>query len=584
MDVRKLPQFASAAGFSSASRESFPDSASPQQTELESDKAGRAPISGMGWQVGGATGYATRVATEKEVYKDCLDVHDLPPIFHYWSNRHIRPKLEKFGISTPDDLFRQYVEARFQTGTMESRIASLGAGNCQLEVELALHLVREQHENFTIDCLELNTAMLERGREAAVKAGVAAHLNFIPMDLNTWRPDNEYDTVLANQILHHVLNLEGLFAEVRKSLKTGGSFIVSDMIGRNGHLRWPEALDLVREFWRRLPPSYRFNQQLKRYEEMFEDWDCSGDSFEGIRCQDILPLLIENFHFEFFFAFANIISPFVERSFGRSFDPATPWDKNFIDEVNERDEHEIAEARIQPTHLLAVLGADRSVPAVFHPLSPQNCLRRPARVFIGGVPDMEMGPAYAWGAWPHSDRSELEAACRHLKEAQVRIQEEARRVLERTQWAQGLSRELESASLTIRALHVELEERTEWARRLDSEAAAAARHIQELQETVTERTNWAARLDRERAELLAGLSARTAREHLLELDLQNRADHIGNLDREIQEGARAHRNDLDRLSWAAPFDRRFHGPLDSGVRLVQRVYKSIRQVFFRTSR
>ena len=199
---------------------------------------------------------------------------------------------------------------------------------------------------------------------------------------------------------------------------------------------------------------------------------------------------MEHFHFEFFFAFANIISPFVERSFGGNFDPTVPWDRTFIDAANERDELEIAASRIQPTYLLAVMGTDRSVPTVAHPLHPQNCLRRPSRVFIGCVGDTETPPSYQWGSWPHSDRSELEVACRHLKEAHERIHEEATRVSERTQWARGLTLEIESASRTVRALNAELEERNEWARRLDSEAASAARQIQDMQEALKERTEW----------------------------------------------------------------------------------------------
>ena len=27
----------------------------------------------------------TRIAREKEIFQDCVNVHDLPPIFHYWS-------------------------------------------------------------------------------------------------------------------------------------------------------------------------------------------------------------------------------------------------------------------------------------------------------------------------------------------------------------------------------------------------------------------------------------------------------------------------------------------------------------------
>jgi hypothetical protein len=39
--------------------------------------------------------------------------------------------------------------------------------------------------------------------------------------------------------LHHVLNLEGLFGQIKSHLKEHGLFIISDIIGRNGHLRWP---------------------------------------------------------------------------------------------------------------------------------------------------------------------------------------------------------------------------------------------------------------------------------------------------------------------------------------------------------
>ena len=62
----------------------------------------------------------------------------------------------------------------------------------------------------------------------------------------------------------------------------------------------------MHEFWRKLPPSYRFNRKLERYEEMFLNYDCSADGFEGIRSQDILPLLLENFHFHVFIALANV--------------------------------------------------------------------------------------------------------------------------------------------------------------------------------------------------------------------------------------------------------------------------------------
>ena len=202
---------------------------------------------------------------------------------------------------------------------------------------------------------------------------------------------------------------------------------------------------------------------------------------------------------------------------------------------------------------------------------------------IDSVGDMETASAYQWGAWPHSDRSELEIACRHLQEAQVRIDEETARVFERTRWGRDLTSQLESAAQTVRALQLEVEDRNEWARHLDSEVAAAASRIQELQETVTERTEWAARLDRERTELIAERNAQIARGELLDQDLETCAAHIAKLDRQIQAETRAHRDDLDRLAWAAPFDRRFHDPLDWAVRLANRIHNGIRKAMGRRS-
>src|SRR5262249_816649 len=155
---------------------------------------------------------------------------------------------------------------------------------------------------------------------AAREAGVVQYLNPLLKDFNLWEPQCEYDGVVAVHSLHHVTELEHLFDSIRKSLRQSGCFVISDMIGRNGHLRWPEPLEIVQEFWPYLPPSHRFNHQLLRYEATFEDWDCSTEGFEGVRAQDILPLLIERFHFEYFIPYGNVIDPFVERSFGHNFD------------------------------------------------------------------------------------------------------------------------------------------------------------------------------------------------------------------------------------------------------------------------
>ena len=344
-------------------------------------------------RVGGASassddGYAARIAEETRIFAEQVEVHDLPPIFHYWSNKWLRPQLESFGFSNPDEFFALYLASAHADALAAGhapRFASLGCGNCDTEVRVAQLLLARGVRHFTIDCVDINEKMLERGRQLAIGEGVGEHIVPTRGDFNDWRPHGRYDAVLANQSLHHVMNLEGLFAAVDAALTPLGRFVTSDMIGRNGHMRWPEAAAIVREFWQELPLAYQRNVQLRRTEKQFLDWDCSIAGFEGIRAQDILPLLLARFDFELFIGYGNVIDPFVDRSFGPNFDANAAWDRDFIDRVNARDEEEMLAGRITPTHMLAVLrrrpyAGPRQVRVG---LSPAACVRNGVAADIG---------------------------------------------------------------------------------------------------------------------------------------------------------------------------------------------------------
>jgi len=324
--------------------------------------------------------YLARIDAEKAIFNNQTDVHALPGIFNYWSNKYLRPKLESFGFSHPDAFFAHFLErACVDTGGRHARFVSIGAGNCDTEVRVARMLVDRGLHDFTLECLELNPIMVERGIALARENGVANHVLPMTGDFNFWKPTETYDAVMANQSLHHVSNLEGLFDAVEHSLTPGGRFITSDMIGRNGHQRWPEAAAIVREFWRELPESYRYNLQLRRQEQEFLDWDCSQEGFEGVRAQDILPLLVERFDFELFIGFANVVDPFIDRSFGHHFDADSPTDRALIDRIHARDEEELLAGRITPTHMLAVMRKDfHEETLIWKHLTPAFCVRNPS--------------------------------------------------------------------------------------------------------------------------------------------------------------------------------------------------------------
>lgn len=323
--------------------------------------------------------YAEKLRSEIASFKNVEHVHDLPQIALFWADTYLRPMFQEYGVENPDELFaKALADAAVSCGADRPRFVSIGSGNCDTEVRVAKMLRERIGPDFVIECLELNPHMLERGQALAAAEGVSDNLAFVETDFNHWTAPHSYCGVMANQSLHHVTNLEGLFDEVRRTLKPEGAFVISDMIGRNGHMRWPEALEVVHRFWEELPEGYRYNHQLKRFEQPYENWDCSTEGFEGIRAQDIMPLLLERFHFSFFLGFGNVIDVFIDRGFGHNFDPTAEWDKNFITRLHGVDEAGFQNGSLTPTHVAAVLHTTPDRPLLSpRGLDPAACVRVP---------------------------------------------------------------------------------------------------------------------------------------------------------------------------------------------------------------
>jgi SAM-dependent methyltransferase len=323
--------------------------------------------------------YDARLSAELRTFADQKVIHDLPAIHHFWAQRFVMPLLAEVGVSDIDALWRQEIAGQCRRRAPEpARLVSLGAGNGELELTLAAALSQEGTDNLELTLLELNGDMLDRATAQARRIGIEDRVHPELADLNRWVPSQPVDVYLANHSLHHLVELEHLYSQIRSSLAPGGVLLVNDMIGRNGHQRWPEAAQAVRQIWRTLPARYRRNHSLRQVDDEYPDLDCSTEGFEGIRSQDVLPLLLRELHPEIFVTFANVIDPFVDRIYGHNFDPNEPADAALIEEIATYDEAAIDAGVLTPTHLVAVF---RSEPCECrHPRrrSPARMVRDPA--------------------------------------------------------------------------------------------------------------------------------------------------------------------------------------------------------------
>lgn len=498
--------------------------------------------------------YADRLQAELNIYQQCQTVHELPEIFHYWSNRYLRPVLESFGFSSPDDLFRTALLKICQqnpTSSAPLQFLSVGSGNCDLEVSLAAHLQARGYSNFRIVCMDINPQMLARGQADATQQGLQNFLHFLEADFNSWsaiesNTQQTYSAVIANQSLHHVVALEHLLDQIKLCLEPNGNLLISDMIGRNGHLRWPAALDMVQSFWRQLPPSYRYNPIALCYEELFIDRDHSTQSFEGIRAQDILRLLHERFHFHLFLPFANAVDIFLDRCFGPHFDATRAWDREFIDRLHQADTAAMQQGLFPPTHLVATLSPQPAADCMISGnLSPAFCLQaidQQLSLLQSQLNPPDESP-YALQTLPHSLNTEFERALRPLaQQDQIRrltldkledqLLQARSEIQRRTHWALGLEKELEQSQSRLQDLQSQLAESSAWALALDSENQRLTTLAHSLRAEWEERTQWALNLKG---------SLDQATQHAASLQVQNEI---------LGERLQTAQTELAQLAWA----------------------------------
>jgi len=77
--------------------------------------------------------YNLKIQKEITSFTQVENVHELPAIFHYMSNKYWKPKLNLLGFDDIFDFFTKHIE-KFCINKGRCRILSIGAGNCDLEI------------------------------------------------------------------------------------------------------------------------------------------------------------------------------------------------------------------------------------------------------------------------------------------------------------------------------------------------------------------------------------------------------------------------------------------------------------------
>jgi SAM-dependent methyltransferase len=340
----------------------------------------------------GSAEYQRQVAAQIAQYAEAHDIHEGTRVAHWMNGRFLAARIRRvFGVDGVAAFYARYLgEAVQRCGIAE--VVSLGSGYGALEIEIARWARDRGGPRFRITCLELSPVLVERAREGIRAAGLEQAIRVVAADLNRDLPLTQpVAAFMAHHALHHIVELERLFDQVAAWLHPEGSLVTMDMIGRNGHMRWPETLSVIRGIWPLLPDRLKRDLIFQRLDRWYENWDCSIEGFEGIRAQDILPALIDRrFRFERFFATGGLADVFYDRRFGHNFDLDDSRDVLFLERVQALEDRMLAGDAIKPVCMYAVLRSPRSQgcppqPVCTGGMTPAKAVRLPDMTSQGAL-------------------------------------------------------------------------------------------------------------------------------------------------------------------------------------------------------
>ncbi len=240
-----------------------------------------------------------------------LDKNSIYKVNNKWGTRareHVNPnKVQKHWMEHPVSLksinkavsgdentnLFQFIKNKFPDGFSKALVLGSGAGG--LERTLIL--------NGTIKkCIayDISKSAVELAQEKAKENNIDHQIEYKIEDLNKIRlPSNEYDVIFGWHSIHHIEDLEGLFTQIKTSLKDTGIFIVNEYVGSSRYQFSDKQIELMNWILELLPVKYKTSVVDGKirgplYREKPEVI-ALDDPTESIRSGEILDLLNKYF-------------------------------------------------------------------------------------------------------------------------------------------------------------------------------------------------------------------------------------------------------------------------------------------------
>jgi SAM-dependent methyltransferase len=209
------------------------------------------------------------------------------------------------------------------------RLLVLGAGSGWLERALA-----EKDGIGSVTACDFAPETVAAAEKAARLAGLD-QIRYLVINLETEAlPEGPFDAIFANDVLHHITDLEGLYARIHEALAPEGKFLFNEYVGPNRFQYSDARMDAINRYFRLIPDHLRFNPY---WSGLF--WSrfrvdpaklAADDPTEAVRSEDVLPLARRYFDVEAEYPYGGgLLNPLLYEIIG-NFDEQNPYDRQLL--------------------------------------------------------------------------------------------------------------------------------------------------------------------------------------------------------------------------------------------------------------
>ena len=264
----------------------------------------------------------------------------------------IRRYLHRLVSGSPECDWLTWVRAKHLPQTVD-RLLVLGCGAGWLERALA----RKDGTGAIIACDFARDRVLA-AEETARREGLT-RIRYLVCNLEEEPlPEGPFDAVIANDVLHHITDLEGLFGRIHAALAPEGKLVFNEYVGPNRFQYGPARMALINRYFRLIPDHLRYQPFSGGLFWSRRRTDparlAADDPTEAVRSEDVLPLARRFFEVEKEYSYGGgLLNPLLYEVIG-NFDEKRPYDNRLLTALCEAEERLTKSGALDPDFVVFV--------------------------------------------------------------------------------------------------------------------------------------------------------------------------------------------------------------------------------------